>query len=78
MAESAQGKDHPKATVLLDVQPRSSSGDLAPRTALPEEFRRRAGEIADSVSEVAEQFLDRLQRVLNGPSEYLSNHSPSH
>jgi hypothetical protein len=50
--------------ILLEVRPKSTSGDLAPRVSVPEEFRKRAGEIADSVAQVATQFRARLERVL--------------
>ncbi|MQA87975.1 MAG: hypothetical protein GEV03_25960 [Streptosporangiales bacterium] len=36
---------------------------------MPEEFRRRAGEIAESVAEVTDQFRSRLARVLEHPAE---------
>ncbi len=56
--------------ILLEVHPRSVSGDLAPRAAgLPEEFRQRAGEIADSVAEVANQFRSRLEPMLRHSAE---------
>ncbi|MEU6259198.1 CU044_2847 family protein [Streptomyces sp. NPDC047043] len=55
--------------ILLEVQPRSVSGDLAPRVALPEQFQRRAGEIADSVAQVADQFRSRLETVLRRPPD---------
>jgi hypothetical protein len=55
--------------ILLEVQPRSTSGDLAPRVTLPEQFERRAGEIADSVAQVADQFRSRLESVLRRPSD---------
>ncbi|WP_409060990.1 CU044_2847 family protein [Streptomyces sp. SYP-A7185] len=62
------GDGNGTAEILLEVQPRSVSGDLAPRFAVPEQFERRAGEIADSVAQVAEQFRSRLEQVLR-PSE---------
>lgn len=49
--------------VLLDVWPKETSGDLAPRFAVPEEFRRRADEIADSIGEVATRFRNRLDKL---------------
>ncbi|GHC75098.1 CU044_2847 family protein [Streptomyces flavofungini] len=58
------GDGNGTAEILLEVQPRSVSGDLAPRFAVPEQFERRAGEIADSVAQVAEQFRSRLEQVL--------------
>src|SRR5689334_22502314 len=50
--------------ILLEVRPASTSGDLAPRVMVPEEFRSRAGEIADSIAEVAEYFRSRLGPLL--------------
>jgi hypothetical protein len=51
--------------VLLEVRPAVASGDLAPRTLVPEEFRDRAAEIADSIGEVVDQFRSRLGKVLD-------------
>lgn len=68
MSERSDGDGRRPAEVLLEVRPRSISGDLAPRVAVPEEFRRRAGEIADSVAEVADQFRSTLERVLEHPA----------
>jgi hypothetical protein len=64
MVKSGEGEGGKSVEILLEVRPRSVSGDLAPRVAVPEEFRRRAGEIADGVAEVADQFRSRLERVL--------------
>lgn len=50
--------------ILLEVRPVAVSGDLGPRPAVPEEFRARAGEIAESIAEVAEHFRSRLKKVL--------------
>lgn len=53
--------------LLIEVRPAASSaGDLAPRIKVPEEFSHRAGEIADSVVSVAEDFRDRIEERL-GP-----------
>jgi len=50
--------------ILLEVRPVVTSGDLAPHAVVPEEFRARAGEIADSIAEVADHFRSRLRKVL--------------
>jgi len=50
--------------ILLEVRSVATSGDLAPRPVVPEEFRARAGEIADSIAEVADHFRSRLGKVL--------------
>jgi hypothetical protein len=51
--------------ILLEVRPALTSGDLAPRAMVPEEFRSRAGEIAESIAEVVEPFRSRLGRILD-------------
>jgi hypothetical protein len=51
--------------ILLEVRPVSASGDLAPRARGPEDFRSRAGEIADSIAEIAEHFRSRLEQILD-------------
>ena len=51
--------------LLLEVRPASASGDLAPRVMVPEEFRSRASEIADSIAEVVDHFRSRLGRALD-------------
>lgn len=50
--------------ILLEVRPVAISGDLGPRLVVPEEFRARADEIADSIAEVADHFRSRLKKVL--------------
>lgn len=55
--------------ILLEVRPQSTSGDLAPHIVAPEEFRRRAAEIAESVAETADEFRSKLARTLKRPSE---------
>lgn len=50
--------------ILLEVRSAAVSGDLGPRPVVPEEFRARAGEIADSIAEVADHFRSRLKKVL--------------
>jgi hypothetical protein len=55
----------PHPEILLEVRPVAVSGDLAPHASLPEEFRSRASEIADSIAEVVDQFRSRLGKVLD-------------
>ena len=55
--------------ILLEVRPRSVSGDLAHSLALPEQFRQRAGDVADSVAEIAAQFRSRLEKALEKPAD---------
>jgi NTP-dependent ternary system trypsin peptidase co-occuring protein len=69
MVESTASDDHSAVEVLLEVQPRRTSGDLAPRVAIPEDFRRRAGEIADSVAAIADKFRSRLEDVMTRPKD---------
>lgn len=69
MGESVEAGDRRAVEVLLEVNPRSVPGDLGPRVAVPEVFRRRAGEIADSVAEVADQFRSRLEPLLRRPAD---------
>jgi hypothetical protein len=51
--------------ILLEVRPASVSGDLAPRVTVPEDFKSRAGEIAESIAEIAEHFRSKLGRILD-------------
>lgn len=53
------------SALLLEVRPASTSGDLASRVVVPEEFRSRAGEIATSIAEVVDHFRSRLARKLD-------------
>lgn len=55
----------PDAEILLEVRPSGTSGDLASRVAVPEEFKARAGEIADSIAEVVDHFRSRLGKALD-------------
>jgi hypothetical protein len=55
----------PGTEILLEVRPATISGDLAPRAVVPEEFRSRAGEIADSIAEIVDHFRLRLKKVLD-------------
>jgi hypothetical protein len=51
--------------ILLEVRPRTTSGDLAPRAAGPEEFNKRADEIADSIADVIDHLRVRLGKLLD-------------
>jgi len=64
---SRRGSQPPE--ILLEVRPRSVSGDLGPGVTMPEQFRRRAAEVADSIAEIADQFRSRLERVLQKPAD---------
>src|SRR6266702_1882222 len=55
----------PGPEILLEVRPAQTSGDLAPRAVVPEEFKSSASEIADSIAEVADHFRSRLGKVLH-------------
>jgi hypothetical protein len=62
--------DQDAVEILLEVAPRQESGDLSSRPALPENFRKRAAEIAASIGEVADEFRARLaQSITRPPSE---------
>ncbi|WP_125684810.1 CU044_2847 family protein [Amycolatopsis sp. WAC 04182] len=69
MAKSGAREDDQPVEILLEVRPSSVSGDLSPRVAVPEDFRRRASEIADSVAQVADRFRARLEHVLTSDNE---------
>jgi hypothetical protein len=56
---------NPGPEILLEVRPAAASGDLAPRPAVPEEFKSRAPEIADSLAEVVDVFRSRLAKALS-------------
>lgn len=60
---------HRSPEILLEVLPDSTDGDLARRSVPPEEFRRRATEIAESVAETADQFRSGLARTLKRSSD---------
>jgi hypothetical protein len=55
--------------VLLEVRAAATSGDLAPRAAAPEEFKARADEIADSISDVIDHLRARLGKLLDQRDE---------
>ncbi len=55
----------PNPEILLEVRQAQTTGDLAPRAVVPEEFKSRAAEIADSIAEVADHFRSRLGKVLH-------------
>ena len=61
----SRSAESPRPEILLEVRPLTVSGDLAPRVMVPEEFRSRAGEIADSIAEVVDHFRSRLGKVLD-------------
>lgn len=69
MAKFPKKGNSQAGTVLLEVSPQSVSGDLAPRAAVPEDFRRRASEIADSVAAVADEFKSHLTSIVDVPTE---------
>jgi hypothetical protein len=56
------GSRHPE--ILLEVRSKSAPGDLGPGRATLEQFERRAGEIADSIAEIAEEFRSKLEKTL--------------
>jgi hypothetical protein len=60
-----QSVGSPGPEILLEVLPAAASGDLAPRVAVPEEFKLRAAEIADGIAEVVDQFQSGLGKVLH-------------
>ncbi len=53
----------------MEVRPSSASGDLSHGLPVPEQFRRRAGEVADSIAEIAAQFRSRLEKALEKPAD---------
>jgi Trypsin-co-occurring domain 1 len=69
MAGEKSRSDTGSPEILLEVRPRSVSGDLGPGVALPESFAGRAGEVADSIAEIATKFRSRLQKTLNKASD---------
>lgn len=66
--KNERGRQSPE--ILLEVRPRSVSGDLGPGIAVPESFAHRAGEVADSIAEIASEFRVRLQKKLNRPPDH--------
>jgi hypothetical protein len=52
-----------KPKILLEVQPSADPGDLGPRLAVPEDFRARAGEIAEDLADIVEAFRSKFARV---------------
>lgn len=67
--EKSAGSERP-LEIFLEVHPGSDSGDLGPSIAVPESFAQRAGEVADSIAEIASQFRSRLHKVLGKPPDY--------
>ncbi|WP_187414951.1 CU044_2847 family protein [Nonomuraea sp. PA05] len=72
MTKPAKGTGDSYLEILVEVQPPLASGDLAPRLAIPEDFRKRAGDIAASVAEIADQFRSKLESVVQ-PSKHTWN-----
>jgi hypothetical protein len=52
-----------KPQILLEVRPSADTGDLGPRLAVPEDFRARAGEIAESLADIVEDFRSKFARI---------------
>jgi hypothetical protein len=69
MVRDASGTGSRAPEILLEVRPKSVSGDLAHGLAVPEQFQRRAGEIADSIVEIADRFRSSLEKALQKPAE---------
>jgi uncharacterized alkaline shock family protein YloU len=56
--------------IMVEVVPaETATGDLASIRALPEDFARRATELADSITEVAGKIRSRLDTTLAGADE---------
>jgi len=66
----SKSRDGGKPQILLEVRPSADLGDLGPRLAVPEDFRVRAGEIAESLAEIIEDFRAKLARVLARRDEH--------
>ncbi len=64
----AAGRQEPQ--ILLEVRSSADPGDLAPRFATPEDFRARAGEIAESLADIVEDFRSKLARVIARRDEH--------
>jgi hypothetical protein len=64
MAESGRPSGK-KPKILLEVQPSADTGDLGPRLAVPEDFRARAGEIAEDLADIVEDFRSKFARVFD-------------
>jgi inactivated superfamily I helicase len=60
----SRSADMDKPQILLEVRSSAEPGDLGPRLAVPEDFRARAGEIAESLAEIIEDFRSKLAHVL--------------
>jgi hypothetical protein len=61
---------HSEPQILLEVRPSGDPGDLGPRIAAPEDFRARAGEIAESLADIVEDFRSKLARVISRRDEH--------
>lgn len=53
----------PAPGILLEVRPAADSGDLGPRLAVPEDFSARAGEIAESLADIVDDFRSKFARL---------------
>jgi Trypsin-co-occurring domain 1 len=69
MAARKDGSSSKAPAILLEVRQAGVSGDLGPGRPNLEQFARRAGEIADSVAQIAEDFRSRLEKTLDKPDE---------
>ena len=65
----SRSADSGKPRILLEVSPSADPGDLGPRHTVPEDFRARAGEIAESLAEIIEDFRSKLAHVLRRRDE---------
>lgn len=59
-----------KPQILLEVRPPGNLGDLGPRIAAPEDFRARAGEIAESLANIIEDFRSKFARIMARRDEH--------
>jgi hypothetical protein len=69
MAERAKDGAQPSTEILLEVVPMEASGDLAPLDVLPETFRKRASEIANSIGGIADELRSKLARIVEKSDE---------
>jgi hypothetical protein len=60
------------AEILVEVRPANVSGDIARRTpAVPESFASRAGDVADTLTDVAGKLRDHLEANLGADDSHL-------
>ncbi len=58
--------------ILVEVRPVYASGDIARRVpAVPESFASRAGEVADTITDVAADLRDHLEANMAGTESHL-------